>query len=88
MGTLRGQSPGECNCVSPEACLQNGLKLKSQLGKGGGTDTQKQGKHTQLHVHVGLMVGGCSHSPVLYAFNMNVFKICTHFRGVQATLYF
>lgn len=59
MGTLRGQSPGECNCVSPEACLQNGLKLKSQLGKGGGPDTQKRGEHTQLCVHVGLMVGDC-----------------------------
>ena len=47
MGTLRGQSPGECNCVSPGACLQNDLKLKSQVG-GGGVDAQKLGKHIQL----------------------------------------
>lgn len=43
VGTLRGQSPGECNCVSPGACLQNDLKLKPQLGKGGETE--------QTHAH-------------------------------------
>lgn len=38
VGTLRGQSPGECNCVSPGACLQNDLKPKLQLGKGEKTE--------------------------------------------------
>lgn len=46
VGTLRGQSPGECNCVSPGACLQNDLKLKPQLGKGG------EPEQTHAHANV------------------------------------
>lgn len=45
-GHSKGQSPGECNCVSPGACLQNDLKLKPLLGEGG-----KLNKHAALQTH-------------------------------------